>query len=94
MRKGLEVDWTAQVNRGVQRGTDDISTSSGDQGTETAVSLSRWRQDAGSAQSAMSRRHAGGRPGSAASQLKADRAEKLKQVRRQAEVSAPIHGML
>ncbi|CAL8462433.1 g1966 [Coccomyxa elongata] len=80
VRKGLEVDWTAQVSRGVQRGTDDISTSSGDQGTETAVSLSRWRQDAGSAQSAMSRRHAGGRPGSAASQLKADRAEKLKQM--------------
>ncbi len=92
MRKGLEVDWTAQVGRAGQRGADDISTSSGDQGTETAVSLSRWRQDAGSAQSAISRRQVGGRPGSAASQLKADRADKLKQVRHKAGPLAAVHG--
>ncbi len=74
VRKGLEVDWTAPA------GQDDVSTSSGDQGTETAVSLSRWRPDAGTAQSAISRREGTSRPGSAASHLKVERAERLKQV--------------
>lgn len=83
MKKGLEVDWDACAGRGGQPGDDDVSTSSGDQGTETAVSLSRWRADAGSAQSALSRRDGtAGRPSSAgaAAQLKAERALRLKQV--------------
>ena len=51
-KKGLEVDWV----QGMQG--QDNSNSSGDGATETAISLSRWRADGGTAQSAMSKARA------------------------------------
>ena len=50
-KKNLEVDWV----QGMQ-GQD--TSSSGDGATETAISLSRWRADGGTAQSAMSKARA------------------------------------
>ena len=51
-KRGLEVDWV----QGMQG--QDNSNSSGDGATETAISLSRWRADGGTAQSAMSKTRA------------------------------------
>ena len=51
-KKNLEVDWV----QGMQG--QDTSNSSGDGATETAISLSRWRADGGTAQSAMSKARA------------------------------------
>ena len=51
-KRGLEVDWV----QGMQG--QDNSNSSGDGATETAISLSRWRADGGTAQSAMSKARA------------------------------------
>lgn len=88
-KKGLEMDWAADAGPALHA-VDDLSTSSGDQATETAVTVSRWRVDGGSAQSATSG-ELRTQPDSAVAQQRAERMHQLKQVCCQPFYMANLH---